>query len=161
MTLFWWHLKSEPCIVSCLVYQLYQKFLYAKAVLFTLCISSRATLKLFIFVKNDDGGVPLWHRGLRNQHCHCSGSCCCGGMGSVPGPRNFQLQQVWPKQNKKQKTKWWWWWHFWCLQLCEVPKIHDDNFAGDNNNHISSWFQCWCFNDDEAIGVMILEVLLT
>lgn len=91
------------CQLSCL--PAISKVLYAKAVLFTLCISSRATLKLFIFVKNDDGGVPLWRRGLRNQLCHCSGSCCCGGVGSVPGPRNFQLQQVWPKQKQKAKNK--------------------------------------------------------
>ena len=31
-------------------------------------------------------GVPRWHRKFRIQHCHCSGSGHCCGMGSVPGP---------------------------------------------------------------------------
>ena len=30
--------------------------------------------------------VPMWLRGLSNQHCHCSGLGHCYGVGSIPGP---------------------------------------------------------------------------
>ena len=29
--------------------------------------------------------VPLWLSGLRICCCHCSGSVCCCGVGSIPG----------------------------------------------------------------------------
>ena len=32
-------------------------------------------------------GVPVWLSELWIQHCHCSGSVSCCGMGSIPGLR--------------------------------------------------------------------------
>ena len=39
--------------------------------------------------------VPLWHIGLRIQHCHCC------GLG--PGQRNIQKKQVGPKKKKEEE----------------------------------------------------------
>ena len=36
--------------------------------------------------KNESIEVPWWLTWLRIQHCHCSGSACCCGIGSIPGP---------------------------------------------------------------------------
>ena len=41
--------------------------------------------------------VPLWHIGLRIQHCHCR------GLG--PWLRNFHKLQVWPKKKKKKEEE--------------------------------------------------------
>ena len=42
-------------------------------------------------------GVPLWYRGLRIQHCHCSGL--------DPWPGNFHMLGVQPKNKQKNNKK--------------------------------------------------------
>ena len=44
--------------------------------------------------------VPWWFSGLRIQHCHCFGTCCCCGVCSIPA------LWVWQKKKKNdQKPK--------------------------------------------------------
>ena len=45
-------------------------------------------------------GVPLWHHGLRIQHCHCSGSGQCHGMGLIPGPKTSTCCRLGQKNPK-------------------------------------------------------------
>ena len=45
--------------------------------------------------------VPLWHSGLRIQHCHCSGLDHCCGPGSLPGPRTSTCCR---QSQKKKKS---------------------------------------------------------
>ena len=44
--------------------------------------------------------VPLWLRGSRIQHCHCSSSGHYCGMGSILSPGNFCMLQVGQKKKK-------------------------------------------------------------
>ena len=57
------------------------------------------------------GGVLLWHSQLSIWHCHCSGSGCCCGMGSIPCPGTFTcpaLELLYTtSMAKKQKHKHW------------------------------------------------------
>ena len=51
-------------------------------------------------------GVPLWHSGLKVQHCHYSGLGCYRVMGSIPSLSTFTClrhSQKNKKQTKKQK----------------------------------------------------------
>ena len=53
----------------------------------------------------DMPGVPLWHNRLRIWCCHCCGSdCCCGGGSMIPGWGNSMCRGRGPKK-QKQKTK--------------------------------------------------------
>ena len=38
-----------------------------------------------LLLKLRKSGVPSWDSALRIQHCHCYGSGCCCGTGSMPG----------------------------------------------------------------------------
>jgi len=56
--------------------------------------------------KNTWGGVPMWLRALRTWHCHCSGSGCCCGVGSIPHPGTSTCCRGSQKQTKKDLEKW-------------------------------------------------------
>ena len=50
-------------------------------------------------IKNIGLGIPLWHSELRIQHCYCSSSGHCCGMGWIPG----QGTPTCPETAKKKK----------------------------------------------------------
>ena len=54
-------------------------------------------------IKDENRGVPLWSSRLRIQYCHCCGSGCCCGVGSIPGPRTFVFCRR--SRNRQTKTK--------------------------------------------------------
>ena len=47
--------------------------------------------------------VPWWLSGLRIWHCHCYGSSCCCGAGSIPGQGIYAYQGHTAKKKKKKK----------------------------------------------------------
>ena len=50
-------------------------------------------------------GVPLWHRGLKLQCCHCSSLGCCCGVGLIPGPGTSICGGCGQKKKKKKKER--------------------------------------------------------
>ena len=50
-------------------------------------------------------GVPLGHRGLRVQCCHCRGSGCCCGVTLIPDHSGVKNPKQTKTENKKQSFK--------------------------------------------------------
>ena len=51
-------------------------------------------------------GAPRWLSRLRIQHCHCSGSGHCCGVGSIPGLGTFRCCGHDQKKEKKNPKTW-------------------------------------------------------
>ena len=61
-------------------------------------------------------GVPLWHSRLRIQHCHCSNSGHCCGMGLLPGMETSPCHGC--GQKKSEFPSW--------LMETKPTSIHED-----------------------------------
>ena len=55
----------------------------------------------YFFNQRKVSGVPLGHSRLRIWCCHCRGSGCCCGMGSIPGPGTSTCHGQGQKKNRK------------------------------------------------------------
>jgi len=60
-----------------------------------------ATTSLSI-LKENLREFPLWHNGLRIRHCHCSGSGCCCGVGSITSLGTSACRRHGQNQNKTE-----------------------------------------------------------
>ena len=58
-----------------------------------------------IFFKDMIRVVPMWFSRLRIWHCHCSGSGCCCGVGSIPGPGIYACHTCDQKERDRKGKK--------------------------------------------------------
>ena len=49
--------------------------------------------------------LGVWHSWLRILCCHCRGSGCCCGVGSVPDPGPYTCHGHRPKKKKQKKER--------------------------------------------------------